>query len=909
MKRKYILLFLISLGVLLIALSKLSKKHDTDLINIVESVWEKCEPPGLLCKSSASMLKDIYNSAKGSGRSSISKDEMPVIRIYMTEGAVSKVDNKRKSVLEKKRPILISDKKDWVKATIVAEHQNKQEKSDVLLRLKGDWGDHLEDPKKLSFRIKTRGGGYLFGTKVFSIQHPITRNYAYEPLLFDQMRTHGILTPRYKFVDVTLNDFPVGVMAMEEHFSKEMLEAQNRRDGPILAISEDSLWDQWNINYNTSSSDSNPTLYNFYGPRDSFIKDYNSHPFKRGTIPTTNLIRGQSMWRDFLDGNLSARQTFDYEKLSMYWVLVNIWQGCHAMNWHNRRYYFNPISGLLEPIGFDHSPTPENFLFCSDIDINTALKDPLFLTQTINSAVKVYNQINSDEFESALEVQQDLYYKIFEYEAFEEIPKKLTKEVLAKNLQLFLSKMESQFAKYGSTDRAYHYKIPGFFMEKFVKNQPDLALHFSSHYYPNMDGGIIEFRNLTLDSIQILDVYKIVKGQRKEKLLLDPFNLESGSINPSVVSKIANSLYEVENKKAKHLVDYEYRGKKYTSPIHFQLKNAPIEYHENALSLLKSMPGLKEIDEENKHVLLKKDRHEFLQSLFLPQGWTLSVQAGAELNFQNGSLLKLQGPLKVKGNKQNPVIMNIETDERYNDMGSWGGILVSKSSESSFLDYLILNGTHKQNLKNRQDFHGLTGCLSFFESDVIIKNSFFNQAQCEDALNIVRSDFLLDEVTIFEARADAFDSDFSVGEIKNSKFSSSGNDGIDISGTRLEVKTTKMENIGDKAISVGEKSFLKAEDIKIFGAVLGIVSKDLSDVKVKDARMSKISGTGLMTYIKKNEYGPSSIDCTECFFLETTQKYGSQEGTKITINGKKIPRGSLSKKQMIDAGLIDTGES
>jgi hypothetical protein len=64
-----------------------------------------------------------------------------------------------------------------------------------------------------------------------------------------------------------------------------------------------------------------------------------------------------------------------------------------------------------------------------------------------------------------------------------------------------------------------------------------------------------------------------------------------------------------------------------------------------------------------------------------------------------------------------------------------------------------------------------------------------------------------------------------------------------------------------------------------------------------------------MTYIKKNEYGPSSIDCTECFFLETTQKYGSQEGTKITINGKKIPRGSLSKKQMIDAGLIDTGES
>ena len=161
MKRKYIILFVISLGVLLIALSKFSKNHDTDLINFVGSVWEKCERPSLLCKGSASILKDIYNSAKGAGRSSISKDEMPVIRIYMTEGAVSKVDHKRKSVLAKKRPILISDKQDWVKATIIAEHQNKQEKSDVLLRLKGDWGDHLVDPKKLSFRIKNSKSSYF----------------------------------------------------------------------------------------------------------------------------------------------------------------------------------------------------------------------------------------------------------------------------------------------------------------------------------------------------------------------------------------------------------------------------------------------------------------------------------------------------------------------------------------------------------------------------------------------------------------------------------------------------------------------------------------------------------------------------------------------------------------------------
>ena len=133
----------------------------------------------------------------------------------------------------------------------------------------------------------------------------------------------------------------------------------------------------------------------------------------------------------------------------------------------------------------------------------------------------------------------------------------------------------------------------------------------------------------------------------------------------------------------------------------------------------------------------------------------------------------------------------------------------------------------------------------------------------------------------------------------------SGNDGVDVSGTSLTLQNVVMENIGDKAISVGEKSSLVAEDIYIDGAVLGLVSKDRSNALAKKVKFENISGTAIMTYIKKQEYGPSSAECNECSFVGDLVLTGSQEGTKIRLNGSVIQNASLTQKQMYDSGLIE----
>ena len=74
----------------------------------------------------------------------------------------------------------------------------------------------------------------------------------------------------------------------------------------------------------------------------------------------------------------------------------------------------------------------------------------------------------------------------------------------------------------------------------------------------------------------------------------------------------------------------------------------------------------------------------------------------------------------------------------------------------------------------------------------------------QDALNIIRSRFSLENSVFEETVSDAYDSDFSNGRITNCRFSNIGNDGIDGSGSVMQISNVIVKN-GDKAISGGKK--------------------------------------------------------------------------------------------------------
>ena len=144
--------------------------------------------------------------------------DLPEVYIDIKFKHFRKLQEKRKESLQ--RGVLITAEGDYVPAKI--RHEGRTVK--VKIRLKGDWARNPND-KKMSFRVHV---DHLLGMRRFSLQNPKARIYDGD-LFFEAIKREGILAPRHSFVDLTVNGTKMGIMALEEHFSKELLESQGRR--------------------------------------------------------------------------------------------------------------------------------------------------------------------------------------------------------------------------------------------------------------------------------------------------------------------------------------------------------------------------------------------------------------------------------------------------------------------------------------------------------------------------------------------------------------------------------------------------------------------------------------------------------------------------------------------------------
>ena len=79
--------------------------------------------------------------------------------------------------------------------------------------------------------------------KVFSVQSPMARMGISEWFLHQIYMKEGVLTTRYDFIPFNFKGRNLGIYAYEEHFVKQLLESQDRREGPIIRFLEDAMWD------------------------------------------------------------------------------------------------------------------------------------------------------------------------------------------------------------------------------------------------------------------------------------------------------------------------------------------------------------------------------------------------------------------------------------------------------------------------------------------------------------------------------------------------------------------------------------------------------------------------------------------------------------------------------------------
>ena len=238
-------------------------------------------------------------------------------------------------------------------------YKNKQDNivtSKVNIRPKGDRKIHFLNIDSMSYKIDVKNGEeYILGMEEMSLQKPIVRNYAWEILYHDLLKSENVLALDIVPVKLYRNNKYLGIFVLEEGFEKELLIKQSRKNGPIIGINEEM-------------SQYFPGLqYDYYS------QNYWLNTNKNLFFESQNKLN--KIKKKYKEDNFSIFEYFDMEKWAKFFALTDILQMYHGAVTKSVKLYYNPETLLFEPIAFDghHGSGYDNFSlvdFIFDPNIN-----------------------------------------------------------------------------------------------------------------------------------------------------------------------------------------------------------------------------------------------------------------------------------------------------------------------------------------------------------------------------------------------------------------------------------------------------------------------------------------------------------------------------------------------------------
>ncbi len=245
------------------------------------------------------------------------------------ENIIIKINQKNLYNLELQRKSKIEGLTQKFEKFSLAILSNNNNEYDIKLRVKGDRALHWYDKDQTSYRIDLRGENRIWGLEEFSVQKPVTRNYIYEYIFHKYLEFHNLISLKYFFVNLSVNDTQQGIYAVEEGFSKELIERNKKRNGPIFGLEEKKSSSYPNIEYDLYSN-------NYWQTNHSDLIESAKEKLKKLKI-----------------NQIEIKEIFDLEKWATYFAVIDLTGTFHGSIPKSVKLYYNPTTAKFEPIGFD----------------------------------------------------------------------------------------------------------------------------------------------------------------------------------------------------------------------------------------------------------------------------------------------------------------------------------------------------------------------------------------------------------------------------------------------------------------------------------------------------------------------------------------------------------------------------
>jgi len=602
---------------------------------------------------------------------------------------------------------------------------------------------------------------------------------------------------------------------------------------------------------------------------------------------------------------LNGENIFAAEKTGRFLALAHFFNAEHGLMFDDMNFYFNPVTCLLEPIGFDancgtNESSPFSYFTSGSTRstwINHILKSPLIAYHY----VYYLNEFSKPTFVEKLQsvfADDELKYR-----------RLLLKEIAGGNASEIWYNFNSLLA----------FKPWESFKQRAKRIRNDLSepRPILCYAQKNINNDlIVSIRNALSQPVEILgietdnsswNISDLIHGEgsgiffhfnKNRSFVIPPFDFHNSGELGDIELKLKNFIFKDSNAKNTQnlwikvrLLGLNDSPLKIPVPINqdvFQFDGLP-NLTTNLESNYSKVHNF--IDHQGHSLIFKPGTHFVKADLVIPVGFEAIIPSGCSLLFAQNSTFISHGKITAIGMAESPIEITAAEE-------SWGGFLLSGVKETSLFEHVIFSktaGINKGPNSKEIDRSGwtTTGGVTVHESLVTFSNCRFEHSFSEDALNVISSNFKIIDCFFENLPSDGFDGDFVSGIVDNCFFSNIDGDGIDFSGSRVKVSGCQFINITDKAVSVGESSDVDLAFIKIRDVGFGIVSKDSSKVKVTSSNIKNASIAGISAYQKKEVFGPAKISCESVSISDSKQNFLIQSESYGELDGNQIKEESF----------------
>ena len=704
------------------------------------------------------------------------------------------------------------------------------EKIDIKIRTKGTRLAHYADKDQTSYKIDIKGKKRLWGMDKFSFQKPITRNYTYEYLFHNLLGHVGLANIKYFFVNLFINDQDLGIYAVEESFSKELIERQKRRNGPIFST-KDELGEIFpNIAFE---------LYS-----ENFWKKENPKLISNLFSILNNIKTSKFHVNDYLD----------IDKWAKYFAMMDLTGGYHGSLSKSVKFYYNPTTALFEPIGYDLHKGAGIF---NNFIIMDFLQDETSKTKTACSFICVHKEWflkflkkENSEINSKFITRYIQYLKEYSEEDFvNNFLNKYEKDLSNYNLEIYKDYPKSDIVRWKGA--GFFVYDENYFLDraKLIRsrinmislNDIDISLKNNTLYYQDYASSRFSIEGQTAECASPKDikffffagVMKIDMVTTCKKIILKDHNGNSRTI-------------DLKNNFTSNADEKIYTKNFFGSLDDLQniTKISNTEYIANGNLNIKKNTLIK----KNEKFTLNKDK---------------------EINISEDAILFIEGE-----------IIFLNDYKKYTKIFSSDGTGSLIFNNNNFeIKNIIFENLSKPNLDN----YILYGGVNFINTNLVLENIIVKNSNNEDGMNIINSKSKISNIYFNNIIADALDVDFGELNFKNIICEQINNDCLDISGANVYGDNLTAYDVSDKGISAGENANVKIKNINLTNNHVALAIKDGSTASFSNITFTN-NNYDMALFNKKKEFTKPKLSIDSLNILNKNKIVQSKETTLLIDN-------------------------